>query len=134
MRVLGLITVKTIQQFEALSIQNFIFGAIAGVVFLTLAALIAYVIKFEGGDNPGDPRKRRLWFRVLLVVSFVIVFLYNMFFIAPTVAPNLRSKFMTTNVISSLIDVVTYLVIGFILSKSYSTGKLGNWFPSKKNN
>jgi len=132
MTILGLISVKTPRQLDALSIQTFIFAVIVGVVFLLLAVLIAKAIPFEGGSDPQDPRKRRLWFRILLFVSFVVVFLYNMFFVAPTVAANLQSKFMTINIIASVIDVLVYFVLGFILSKIFSTGKLGNWFPTKK--
>ena len=131
MTILGLITVKTPQQLDALSMQTYIFGAIAGVVFLLLAALLANSIKFEGGANPKDPGKRRMWFWVLLIGALAVFFLYNMFIVAQTISPNLQSKFMTTNVIGSGVSILVYLVFGFILSKIFSKGKLGNWFPSK---
>jgi len=131
MYILGLITVKTPSQLDSLSMQTYIFGAVVGIVFLLIAIIIANAIKYEGGSNPSDPGKRRLWFWVLLFLSFATYFLYNMFIVSKTIAPNLQSKFMTTNIIGSVIALITYFIAGFILSKMFSTGKLGSWFSSK---
>ena len=128
----GLITIKTPAQLDALSMQTYILGAIAGIVFLLIAAIIAQTIKFEGGSNPKDPRKRRIWFWILFVATFAAFFSYNMFSVQTTVGPNLQSKFVTTNIISSTIAVVVYFILGFIISKVFSTGKLGNWFHTKR--
>lgn len=130
---LALISVKTPKQLDALDIQTYIFAAIASLLFLLIAAAIASMIKFEGGSKPSDPGKRRLWFWVLGILSFATFFLYNMFAVAPTIAPNLQSKFMTTNIISSVITLIVYIVLGFTLSKIMRTKKIGNWFPSKSN-
>lgn len=130
--IIGLITVKTPAQLDALSVQTYIFGAIIGAVILLVAAMISNAIKFEGGSKPKDPGKRRSWFWILMIISFAVFFLYNMFTVSSTIAPNLQSKFMTTNLIGSLIAFVVYFILGFIISKVFSTGKLGNWFPSKK--
>ena len=129
---LGLITIKTPAQLDALSVQTYIFGAVAGQVFLVISALIANGIKFEGGSNPKDPGRRKIYFWVLLVLSFIAFFLYNMFVVAKTITPNLQSKFMTTNIVGSLITILVYFILGFILSKMFSTGKLGSWFSFKK--
>ena len=125
---LGLIRVTTPRQLNALSIQTYILAAITGVVFLLIAALIANAIKFEGGANPKDPGKRRLWFWALLFACFCIVFLYNLFFVSATIRPNLQGRFITTNIIASVISVFSYLLLGLVLSKMFSTGKLGSWF------
>lgn len=130
--VLNLITVKTPQQLDALSMHTYMLAAIVGIIFILLSALISNSIKYEGGSYPKDPGKRKLWFWALLIISFISFFLYNMFVVSSTVAPNLQSRFMTTNIISSSITLVVYFIIGFILSKMFSTGKLGNWFSSTK--
>ena len=124
------ITVRTPRDFDALSLQTYIIGAVVGAVFLILATIIAKAIKFEGGAHPRDPRKRRLSFWSLMVVSFATFFLYNYFAVAPTVSINLQARFMTTNVIGSVIVIAVYVVGGFVLSKIFSTGKLANWFSS----
>ncbi len=126
----ALVTVRTPRDLDALSLQTYVLGAVVGLVFLALAAIIAHAIKFEGGARPKDPGKRRLWFWLLLIVSFVSFFLYNMFIVAPTVSLNLQSRFLTANLVGSAIDIATYVVAGFVLGKIFSTGKLANWFSS----
>jgi uncharacterized membrane protein len=123
-------TVRTPRELDELTLQTYVAGAIVGAIFLLLAATIAQAIKFEGGANPKDPRKRRLCFWFLMIASFAAFFLYNLFAVAPTVSTNLQGRFMTTNVIGSVIVIVTYVVGGFVLSKIFSTGKLANWFSS----
>ena len=132
MTILNLITVKTPAQLSSLSIQTYILGAILGVVLLLIAAIIATMIDYIGGSSDEDSKKRRFWFWVLF--SLIGFFLYNMFIVSKTIAPNLESKFMITNIIGSIIATVVYLILGIILSKIFSKGKLGSWFPSKKNN
>jgi len=134
MTILNLITIKTPAQLSSLSIQTYILGAILGVVLLLIAAIIATMIDYIGGSSDEDSKKRRFWFWVLFSLSFIGFFLYNMFIVSKTIAPNLESKFMITNIIGSIIATVVYLILGIILSKIFSKGKLGSWFPSKKNN
>jgi uncharacterized membrane protein (DUF485 family) len=122
------ITVRTVQDFGALARQTYVLGAILGLAFLLIAVIIASSIKFEGGSAPRDPGRRRLWFWLLFVLCFAACFLYIMFGVAPHVAANLQSRVMTMNVIGSCIAAALYLVVGFVLSKMFSTGKLGNWF------
>ncbi len=130
--ILGIITVKTPAQLNSLAMQTYIFGAIVGIVGVIVATIIAKAIKFEGGANPKDPGKRRLWFWLLFFLSFSGFFLYNMFVVSETIASNLQSKFTTTNLIGSAISAGAYFIVGFALSKMFSTGKLGSWFSSKK--
>jgi uncharacterized membrane protein YeaQ/YmgE (transglycosylase-associated protein family) len=132
MNTLWLISVRNPHQLDSLSMQTYIFGAVFGAILLLAAVITAFMIRYEGGAKPRDPGKRRMWFWVLLFAAFGGFFLYNMFVVAPTVSPNLQSRFMTTNVIGAAIALVTYLLLGFALSKAFATGKLGNWFPSKK--
>ncbi|MBS1495117.1 MAG: hypothetical protein JST55_16545 [Bacteroidetes bacterium] len=127
-----LVSVRTPQDLDSLSIQTYIIGAIVGLVMVIIAAIISNVIKFEGGANPKDPGKRRRWFWILMIISFSSFYLYNKFLVTPTISPNLYSKFQTTSLIGSAIALATFLIVGFVMSKMFSTGKIGNWFPSKK--
>ncbi len=126
--LLALVTVKTPAQLNALNMQTYIFGAVVGLVMLAIAAVVANRIKFQGGQNPKDPGRRRLWFWMLLAYTFVGFFLYNKFWVAQSVAPNLQSKFMTASLIGCGIAVGVYLIVGFIWSKAMSRSKVGNWF------
>ncbi len=126
--LLALVTVKTPAQLNALNMQTYIFGAVVGLIMLAIAAIISNRIKFEGGQNPKDPAKRRMWFWLLLGVTFAGFFLYNKFSVAQTVSPNLQGKFMTATLIACGIAVGVYLIAGFALSKAMSRSKIGNWF------
>lgn len=127
--LLGLIipTVKTPAQFNSLKMDLYIFGSIAGVVFLILSAVISVSIKYEGGSDRKDITKRRMVYWSLLFAVFATNFMYNKFKVEPTIALNLQSKFMTLNLISSLIALLVYLILGQVLAMMFSTGKLGNW-------
>ena len=126
--LLALVTVKTPAQLNALNMQTYIFGAVVGLIMLAIAAFVANRIKFEGGQNPKDPGKRRMWFWLLLAITFVAFFLYNKFSVAQTVSPNLQGKFMTATLVGCGIAVGIYLIAGFGLSKAMSRSKVGNWF------
>jgi hypothetical protein len=124
-------TIKTPMQLKALAMQTYLFGAAAGLIFLLVAAIIAFLIKYEGGSNNKDEGTRRTWFWLLLIASFAAFFLYHMFIVSKKVAPNLQSKFMITNVTGTVICLLTYFIVGFMVSKVFATSKLGNWFPRK---
>ena len=132
MNTLWIVKIKTIQDLSGLTLQTYIAGAVCGALFLLIAATISQAIKFEGGAHPKDPRKRKLTFWALLFACFIAFFLYNVLLKTPVVAPNLQSKFMTSNITGSCIAFGVYLVLGFILSKTFPNSKLGNWFSSKK--
>lgn len=126
-----LVVVRSPKQLTQLTIQTYVAGAVCGLLFLAIAALLSSLIKFEGGANPSDPGKRRMWFWMLLAACFATFFLYNRLMVAPTIALSLQTKFMLTNVLASSAATVSYLILGFLVSKINATGKLGNWFPSK---
>jgi hypothetical protein len=124
------VTFKTPRDLDALAVHTYILGAVFAAAFLTIAALFASIIQFEGGARPRDPGKRRLWYWILLVCAVASCFLYNALAVAPRVAGNLQSRFLTTNAIATGITAVAYVAAGFVLSRMFSTGKLGNWFGS----
>lgn len=132
MPVLAIIKITTPAQLDTLATQTYLSAIVMAAIFIFFAVVAAYSIKFEGGQYPKDPAKRRLWFWALLMACFTVFFLYNMFFVAPTIKPSLQGKFLKINIISLLVSLGTYLILGFMLSKMFSRGKLGNWFQSKK--
>ena len=111
---------------------TYIFALIFMGVSILLAAVISNLIKYEGGTNPKDPRKRRIWFWIFAILGPVSFFLYNLLSVIPTIkkGPALN-KFGTTHIIGTAIILIGYILIGFVLAKMMKRGKLGNWFPSK---
>ena len=65
----------------------------------------------------------------------VIFYIYNLFLVIPNIkkGPALE-KFFTTSAITPVISLVTFIVLGVILSKIFKTKKIGNWFNKTKNN
>lgn len=113
--------------------ETYIVAVIFIVVFIALAILIANLIKFQGGTNPKDPGKRRVWFWVLAILAPLTFYLYNFFLVIPNVktGPALN-KFSMHPPIASGVVLIVYIILGFVLAKMMSRGKVGNWFPSKK--
>jgi len=124
-----------IREIDGLITQTYTLAVIVAVVTLALAILISSQISFERGANPKDPRKRRITFWILAVITPVIFYMYNLFLVIPNIkkGPAL-AKFFNTSAIAPVISLVTFIVLGVILSKIFKTKKIGNWFNKTKNN
>jgi heme/copper-type cytochrome/quinol oxidase subunit 2 len=122
-----------VRDVPALINQTYIIAFIFVLAFVLLAVIISNLIKFEGGTTPKDPVKRRMWFWILAGLLPVSLYLYNLLLVIPDVrtGPALN-KFSMHPQIASGVAFVVYILIGFVLSKTMSRGKIGNWFPSKK--
>jgi hypothetical protein len=122
-----------VRDVPALINQTYIIAFIFVLAFVLLAVIISNLIKFEGGTTPKDPAKRRMWFWILAGLLPVSLYIYNLLLVIPDVrtGPALN-KFSMHPPIASGVALVVYILIGFVLSKTMSRGKIGNWFPSKK--
>ena len=123
----------SLRDVPALITSTYIFAFIFLAVFLLLAIIISNVIAYEGGTNPKDPGKRKMWFWIFAILGPISFFLYNFLMVIPTIrkGPAMDSFSMHPS-IATVIFLVSYIVIGFILAKTMKRGKLGNWFPSKE--
>jgi uncharacterized membrane protein len=107
----------------------YIVSVVASLVFILIAALISNAIKYEGGANPKDPGKRKMWFWVMGIFAPIVNLLFGLFtFYYETGNSFARSKLITAIGIGTGITFVLYILIGFILSKMFKNGKIGNWF------
>jgi len=112
--------------------QTYILAVVAAIAFILLAVLSANLIKFQGGSNPKDPGKRRLWFWLLGALSPIAFLLYNLLVVVPELCKGpAASKFSMHPYIGTAILLVLYIIIGLVLSKTMKRAKVGNWFPSK---
>ena len=102
---------------------------VAGVMIL-IAALISNAIKFEGGANPKDPGKRKIWFWVMAIINPVVYFILASFVLAPNVENDqmLYDEYMAIVPIATAVGFVVYIIIGFVMAKIFKHGKIGNWF------
>lgn len=109
---------------------TYIFGAILAGAMILIAALISILIQFEGGSKPKDSRKRKIWFWIIAIINPIIFFLLGTFVLAPKSSEDqmVYDDYMASLPIATAVGFVLFIVIGFILSKVFKNGKLGNWF------
>lgn len=96
------------------------------VVCFLLAVVIANLIPYTT-RNPGTA-KRRVWFWILLVAAGAIGYVVNYYIAGSIFIPNLYSEYLMHAAIAAGVAVVVYLILGFIVSKVFSSSKLGTWF------
>lgn len=119
--------IRTPRELDAFAMRLYLDSALAALAAIAVAAIIAYLLKFEGGSKPRDPGRRRTWFWVILAILVFVLFQYDTFYVNPLLALNLHARFYTVEVVSIVVAAVVYLLLGFLLSRLFPTGKLGNW-------
>ncbi len=112
------------------SITNYIISIIFAATFILIAAVIANQIKFEGGANPKDPSKRKMWFWILAILNPITYFLVGGFVLVPNPEDDqmVYDAYMAVVPFATAAGFVAYILIGFVLSKMFKNGKIGNWF------
>lgn len=111
------------------SISAYIMAIVIALVFLLIAAVISNSIQFEGGSHPKDPGKRKMWFWIFAILCPLVIFLIGFLVVRPGInVPSLKGKYTTALSIGTGVAFVLYIVLGFVLSKVFKNGKLGNWF------
>jgi sulfoxide reductase heme-binding subunit YedZ len=111
------------------TVPVYIISAVFAGIFLLIAALISNAIKYQGGSNPLDPRKRKVWFWTMGIsgtVSFLLFGLFSFYF--PENNNYAKSQLITAICIGTGICFLIYVLLGFVLSKVFKNGKIGNWF------
>lgn len=108
----------------------YVISVISAVVVLLISALIANLIKFEGGSNPKDPKKRKVFFWIIAILAPVLTYVLGAFVIYPDPNMDLSAyeDHMNLLPIGSIISLVIYILLGFAISKISRNGKLSNWF------
>jgi hypothetical protein len=107
--------------------STYILSIIFAAIILLIAAVISNAIKFEGGVNPKDPGKRKMWFWIFAIINPILFFSIAKFVMAPSNRRDLEA-WNDSLPIAVGIGFVVYIILGFVLSKIFKNGKLGNWF------
>lgn len=114
-------------------VSAYIIGIVVFIVMLLIAAVVANAIAYEPGVNPADPRKRKIWFWILGVLTPVLTFVLTYFIVYTGIKmKTVQDKYMTAMCISSVVSFILYVGFGFLLSKIFSHGKLHHWFSNNK--
>jgi methionine sulfoxide reductase heme-binding subunit len=106
---------------------TYILSIIFAAVVLLLAALISNAIKFEGGANPKDSGKRKMWFWIFAVLNPIIFYSIAAFVMPPSNLKALKT-WNDSLPIAVAIGFVVYIILGFVMAKMFKHGKIGNWF------
>ena len=111
------------------TISAYIMAIVIALVFLLIAAVISNSIDFDGGPNPTDPGKRKMWFWIFAVLCPLVIFLIGFLVVRPGIkVPSVRGDYTTALIIGSGVALILYVILGFILSKVFKHRKIGNWF------
>jgi len=122
----------TLNELSNLISAIYIWAIIISVLAFGLIFLISNLIAFQGGKNPKDPAKRKMWFFIIWFVTSAGFFVYNFWFNYMEI-PNIafQSDYFIHVIISSLLVVVLYFLLVFIVSKICKSCKIATIFPSK---
>lgn len=110
------------------SVSAYIISIIITLIILLVSVVISMSIKFEGGTRPKDPKSRKMWFWVLAVITPAIIFLMGYFIFLPDGNQREINEYVSALSIGTIIGFFLYVILGFILSKIFTNGKLGHWF------
>ena len=106
---------------------TYFLSIIFAAVVLLLAALISNAIKFEGGANPKDSGKRKMWFWIFAVLNPIIFYSIAAFVMVPS-NKKAQEAWNDSLPIAVAIGFVVYIILGFVMAKMFKHGKIGNWF------
>ena len=110
------------------STTAYIISIVIALIILLFSVLIATSIKFQGGSNPKDPQKRKMWFWILAILNPAIIFLLGFFVFKPDANILIVNNYTSALSIGTGIGFILYILMGFVLSKIFKNGKLGHWF------
>ncbi|UEG51457.1 hypothetical protein LLH06_10775 [Mucilaginibacter daejeonensis] len=106
----------------------YVLGGMTTLVLLLTASLIANAINFEQGSRPKDPARRKAWFWILAVLNPTVTFLLGYFIFKPEANIMVIKRYINALSLSTAIAFVTYIGLGFLLSRIFRNGKIGHWF------
>jgi hypothetical protein len=110
------------------TISAYILSAVVSMSYLLVSIIVAFIIPFEGGSHPRDPKKRRTWFWVFAALTPITNFLLGYFVFIPDANIMVLAEFTKALYIGTGLSLVAYLLSGLILSRIFVNGKIGNWF------
>ncbi len=128
------IVYNSIRDLNGLISNTYILAIIVAVVFVGISIAVSGMIAFEGGRNPRDPKKRRIWFIILGIIGTILFFCWNYFIVLEKIKPvaSFQNQFLKHAGIATGVTLVVYVLLGFVLSKLMRRKKYGTIFSSAK--
>ncbi|MBD5340285.1 MAG: hypothetical protein HDR94_01785 [Bacteroides sp.] len=106
--------------------EAYMWAFIIMVIFFVVAVIVANLIPYKP-KNPGTT-PRRICFWTLGVATGVVAFVVNSIIAQGILVPNIKSDFLMHSAIASALFVIIYILLGFSVSKIFSSSKVGTWF------
>lgn len=107
--------------------SSYILTLIFAALILLIAAVVSTSIKYEGGANPKDPGKRKMWFWIFAILNPVLFGVLAYTVLEPHNRRDLQ-QWRDSLPLAIVVGFLIYILLGFVLSKVFKNGKLGNWF------
>lgn len=78
--------------------------------------------------DSSDISKRKIWFWVMFVISILLPIIVNYFIASGLDTQRDTYSYFKHSCIADAVFAVVYILLGIIISKSFSTKKVGSWF------
>lgn len=122
----------TLKQLEVLQNETWVYAFIIVAFALVVAWIVSNMIAWQRGADKSY-LKRRLWFILIGIISFVVFFLYNDLLIKPQISQQgWQAMFSKTNISSSLVGLVCFYIIGIVLMFIMRHSKFGSILGKEK--
>jgi hypothetical protein len=124
--------VTTVQQLEALKSSTLVWAAIICVAAFAISFLIATHVPYKGGKDTSYIT-RRIWYIVIGVVSALGYWIFNFLVKVPAIKnPGFQSQFSHTNLISVVVVVLGYVVLGLLVALIFRKSKFSTVYIKHK--
>lgn len=104
----------------------YVWALIAAAFFFLVAVVAANLILYKP-SNPGTT-KRRVWFWICCILAVIAGFAINFIIYKGIDVPSIASSYLKASCIAAGIALVAYIIVGFVVSKIFSSSKIGTWF------
>ncbi len=119
----------TLKTLPGLFTTTYISAVVLAIIFIVISLVVANMIAYEGGKNPKDAKKRKIWFWILASVNAMVFFLWNLLYVAEKVKGKpAKSEFLMHNGIATGVTLLVFIVLGIVISKVMNKSKYGTIF------
>lgn len=125
--------IKTMADLKNAITATYLFDLMIAVAMVLVMVLVANLIAYEPGRVDNSGKKRRVAFFLIAVLTLVACLgLDYWLYLSKIAVAAYVTKYLTTMAIASVVAVLAYFLIGFVLVKISRKGsKLESIFPKK---
>jgi len=119
----------TLRTLGGLITNTYLLAIIVAILFIGISYIVANMIAFEGGKNPQDAKTRKTWFYIIGLSSVIFFFLWNYLYVNDLIkGAKGKSDFLVHNAVATLVCILVYLVLGYVVARVFKHSKFGTIF------